>query len=181
MNSGKWSAIVVAIALSIVVGTAITSASAPRSNRLENAWLGTEWSQTDIGATRSRNSEAEKVVRVVFVQESFVDGGDPEGLYQFKVSGRVYNASETKRVGFAGVHCTLIHSKKGLAECEGTFNLGDDFPGGSQITIQGFSSPATHWFNAITGGTGRYREANGEAEARNIGTTNKVEVTFHID
>ena len=180
MKLRKWGAVCAAVALSIVGGTAVTSASAPRSPQVKNAWLGTTGSETIRGATRASASQANKSLQLIFVQKNFTDSGDPQSFYQFEVSGPVYNANETKKVGFAGVHCTLVDPKKGLAECEGTFNLGADFPGGNQITIQGFSSPATHWFNAITGGTGRYREADGEVEARNIGTTNKVEVTFHI-
>jgi hypothetical protein len=62
MKLRKWAAVGAAVALSIVVGTAVTSASAPRSPQVKNAWLGTTGSETIRAEIRASASQADKTL-----------------------------------------------------------------------------------------------------------------------
>jgi hypothetical protein len=149
---------------------------------IENGWLGTGTAGATVGKATATSGREGKLISVVFVQQKASIENGSGGFTEFVVSGPVLKHHKT--VGFGVVRCTFAASgqgpNQGLAECDGTFNFGPPFPGGSQITIQGLSSPATHWFNAITGGTGRYAHARGEVDSRNIGTTNKIGLIFHV-
>jgi hypothetical protein len=184
MRATRWAMLGTAIALGLVLTATLTSASAPGNDRrrIRSGWLGTGRSAANSAErTASSAVKADKTIRTIFVQENFLLNSVRDGFAEFVVSGPLYNPAETRRVGFGIVRCAVAVPDEGLAECDGTFNLGRPFPRGAQITIQGLSSPATHWFNAITGGTGKYREVDGQVEARNIGTTNKVETIFHLE
>jgi hypothetical protein len=170
--------------LGIAALVASTLGTASASTRpLHNGWLGSGTSTATLNGQLANTTGGHgKEVRVVFVQQSVLVNTTSNGFTQFVVSGPVIRRSKT--VGFGVVRCAVAAPapapNQGLAECDGTFNLGSPFPAGSQITIQGLSSPATHWFNAITGGTGHFSEARGVVESQNIGTTNKISLDFRV-
>ncbi|HEV3495321.1 MAG TPA: hypothetical protein VHA34_03105 [Actinomycetes bacterium] len=63
-----------------------------------------------------------------------------------------------KQVGDEGGTCPLVDVEQGLIHCTGTIRL----PGG-QLTFQGLTTTDPTKQIAITGGTGRYQGAGGEA------------------
>jgi hypothetical protein len=67
-----------------------------------------------------------------------------------------------KRVGTSGVTCTVIfvssNQQTVQLQCVGTLSLPD-----GQITLQGLPNIAESFALAITGGTGAYRTAHGQA------------------
>jgi hypothetical protein len=63
-----------------------------------------------------------------------------------------------EEVGDEGGTCPLVDLEQGLIHCTGTIRL----PGG-QITFQGLTTTEPTKQVAITGGTGRYQGAGGEA------------------
>jgi hypothetical protein len=175
----KTIALIAVIAVSLVTIASLASA-ASRGPRVRNGWLGTG----NTAAGRSADSPAvssadERRIRAIFVTEHFAINTNPDGFDEFVVSGPLMNVAETRRIGFLAGDCSL--ADPAISECELTANFGRPFPQGDSISIHGLSSPATHWFNAITGGTGRFDDAAGELEARNIGSTNKVALVFHLE
>jgi hypothetical protein len=148
--------------------------------RIHSGWLGTAAKQGQSLPKPRSSATAEHGVTIdtVFVTQAFrANTGDSGGFDEFAVSGPL--RSEGHRVGFGIVRCAVTVPAKGIADCTGVFNLGGQFPRGSQLTIQGMTSDATDWYNAITGGTGRFAEASGQLEAQNI-APNRIRVTFHI-
>ena len=75
-----------------------------------------------------------------------------------------------KRVGTAGVTCTVIFISSDQQtvqlQCVGTLSL----PNG-QITLQGLPTISESFFLAITGGTGAYRTAHGQAKVTTVSDT----------
>lgn len=63
-----------------------------------------------------------------------------------------------QEVGDEGGTCPIVDIQQGLIHCTGTIRL----PGG-QLTFQGLTTTAPTKLVAITGGTGRYQGAAGEA------------------
>jgi hypothetical protein len=63
-----------------------------------------------------------------------------------------------QQVGDEGGTCPIVDIQQGLIHCTGTIRL----PGG-QLTFQGLTTTAPTKLVAITGGTGRYQGAAGEA------------------
>lgn len=63
-----------------------------------------------------------------------------------------------KQVGDEGGSCTIVDAAEAVTHCTGTVRLR-----GGQITFQGLASPDPTKQLAITGGTGRYQGAGGEA------------------
>lgn len=63
-----------------------------------------------------------------------------------------------QQVGDEGGTCPIVDIQQGLIHCTGTIRL----PGG-QLTFQGLTTTAPTKLMAITGGTGRYQGAAGEA------------------
>jgi hypothetical protein len=181
LRSSRWVLAVASISLCAVIGAALSSVAASGStpSRPRSGWLGTGGAATARSTRRA--PEADRRIHNILVVTNFRFNANPRGFDELAISGPLLNPSQTKRVGFGAVHCTFLGLKSELSECEGTFNLGARFPRGNQITIQGLSSPATHWFNAITGGTGRFSGVEGQIEARNIAGTNKIRQIFHID
>jgi hypothetical protein len=172
---------IAAIALTAAVAAAAGIASAAsRGTQLRNGWLGTGSAEAarSVQSTAVTSSDQD-TIRAIFVIEHFATNEHPGGFDEFVVSGPLMNVRETRRIGFLAGDCAFADPE--IAECELTANLGRPFPQGSQITIQGLSSAAPHWFNAITGGTGRFDTAAGEVEARNIGTTNKIALVFRLE
>jgi hypothetical protein len=180
MRNSRWLLLVASISI-LVVGAALTSIAAPGNTRarLRSGWIGTGRAGTGHRPVAAPKTDTR--IHNIFVVKNVRFNSKPKGFDELAVSGPLWNPSETRKVGFGAVHCTFLGLKSGLSECEGTFNLGAAFPGGNQITIQGMSSPATHWFNAITGGTGSFSNADGQVEVRNIAETNKIDQIFHID
>lgn len=169
-------AICVVALVILVVGLATGATTRPN---VRNGWLGTGDVKAARRVVQNQGGANEHTFRAVFVQEHFAINVHPDGFDEFVISGPVRNAAETRRIGFLAGHCTQADPQ--LFECELTANFGPPFPGGSSISIQGLSSAATHWFNAVTGGTGRFDEVSGEVEARNIGATNKIALVFHLE
>ena len=61
-----------------------------------------------------------------------------------------------EEVGDEGGTCPIVDVEQGLIHCTGTIRL----PGG-QLTFQGLTTTAPTKLVAITGGTGRYKDATG--------------------
>jgi hypothetical protein len=163
------------VALALVTLSLATGASSQTSVR--NGWLGTGNEGAARRPVQSLGAANEHVLRAVLVIRNFAFNTNPDGFDEFALSGPLFNAAHTRRIGFMAGHCTFASPE--ISECELTANFGAPFPRGSSISVQGLSSPATHWFNAITGGTGRYDDASGEVEARNVGSD--IALIFHLE
>jgi hypothetical protein len=72
--------------------------------------------------------------------------------------------SHGKQVGDEGGTCPIVDATEGLIHCTGTIRL----PGG-QIAFQGLTTAAPTKELAVTGGTGRYQGAGGEATLVELG------------
>jgi hypothetical protein len=89
---------------------------------------------------------------------------------QVVFGGPLYNAANTKQVGFLSGHCTSTNPTfRSLAECEVTAvptARGPSLAAGNQITMQGWNDNTPFPFTqAITGGTGIYATARGQLTA----------------
>jgi len=79
-------------------------------------------------------------------------------------------------VGISGVVCTFVrleHPPSAL-QCQITARLGGD-----QLTLQGLSFDQPTNVFAITGGTGRWRNAGGQAVARDVSDSESA-VTVYV-
>ena len=72
--------------------------------------------------------------------------------------------SHGKQVGDEGGTCPIVDATEGLIHCTGTMRL----PGG-HIAFQGLTTAAPTKELAVTGGTGRYQGAGGEATLVELG------------
>jgi hypothetical protein len=87
-----------------------------------------------------------------------------------------------QRVGRLGVVCTFVsvqNADRVEAQCPTTSIL----PGG-QITTQGtIVNRSLNFTASITGGSGRYEGATGQAVSRDVSTPTQpqVELTFHLE
>jgi hypothetical protein len=79
-----------------------------------------------------------------------------------------------EEVGDEGGTCPLVDLEQGLIHCTGTIRL----PGG-QITFQGLTTTEPTKQVAITGGTGRYREAGGTVQIKEV-SGEELRLTFRI-
>ena len=101
-------------------------------------------------------------------------GGAPSLGDYFVASEDVFR--DGHKVGISGVMCTFVrleHPPSAL-QCQISVRLGGD-----QLTLQGLSFDQPRNVFAITGGTGRWRNAGGQAVARDVSET-ESEVTLFI-
>ena len=145
------------------------------------ALLGTGASASGSG---DRDDDGIKIVRVteITVQQADIDlgeSGDSLGD-QFIFSGDLFKHG--KKVGIDGGVCTIVRLEpmvSATAQCVATAEL----PKG-QITVQGLltfteETEGEPSFLAITGGTGKYREAQGELKVDQDSET-EAQLTFKI-
>ena len=171
--------------IAIVAGTMTLGNASPTARTIPNGWMGTATTQSSLGRSALPRITGAETVHVILHQTNitFTDVGAPGPSIgdTIEVSGPLLNADRTKTVGFMAGHCTVTNpERRFLTECELTANLGGSFPQGNQLTVQGFSNDATHWFNAVTGGAGRYGNVRGTVEARNISTTPYIDLVFRL-
>jgi hypothetical protein len=117
--------------------------------------------------THASDKKSTQVIHLVAktVQDAFLDLGEPgDSLGDQNVfSEDLFR--DGKKVGHTGVLCTLVRlvpRVSATAQCVGTASL----PGG-QITVQGlltFTDGPGSFVLAITGGTGAYKTAHGQAK-----------------
>ena len=82
------------------------------------------------------------------------------------------------KVGISGVMCTFVrleHPPSAL-QCQISVRLGGD-----QLTLQGLSFDQPRNVFAITGGTGRWRNAGGQAVARDVSESESAVTLFISD
>ena len=145
------------------------------------ALLGTGASASGSG---DRDDDGIKIVRVteITVQQADIDlgeSGDSLGD-QFIFSGDLFKHG--KKVGIDGGVCTIVRLEpmvSATAQCVATAEL----PKG-QITVQGLltfteETEGEPSFLAITGGTGKYREAQGQLKIDQASET-EAQLTFKI-
>ena len=109
-------------------------------------------------------------LRGVQVESQFVDAA-PTG--EAPSLGDAFVLSENlvrdgKKVGISGVVCTFVRVERppSAVECVITARLGSD-----QLTVQGLSFDQPRNVFAITGGTGRWRNAGGQVVVRGVSYT----------
>jgi hypothetical protein len=80
------------------------------------------------------------------------------------------------KVGISGVVCTFVRLQHppSAVECVITARLGSD-----QLTVQGLSFDQPRNVFAITGGTGRWRNAGGQVMVRDVSET-ESDITLFI-
>ena len=134
--------------------------------------------------SRDKDDDDVTVIRVteMIVQEAEIDLGEPgESLGdQFVTSSDLFRAGE--KVGVDGVVCTLVRLEprvSATAQCVATA----EFRKG-QITVQGLltfseETEGEPFRLAITGGTGKYKEAHGELKVVEVSET-ESRLTFKI-
>ena len=105
------------------------------------------------------------ITRVVENQEVDVapTGGAPSLGDYFVASEDLFRNGQ--KVGISGVVCTFVRlaNPPGALQCQITARLGSD-----QLTLQGLSFDQPTNVFAITGGTGRWRNAGGQAVVRDV-------------
>jgi hypothetical protein len=83
-----------------------------------------------------------------------------------------------RKVGKDGGTCTVVRFPAGGSAtmyCAGTNSLPD-----GQITVAGLAAPGEPFEFAITGGTGKYRDASGQVFGRNTSeTTMEISLALH--
>ena len=132
--------------------------------------------------SRDKDDDDVKVIRLTAItaQDAFLDLGEPGDSLgdQSVFSEDLFR--QGKNVGKSGVVCTIVRLEpmvSATVQCVGTADL----PKG-QITIQGlvtFTNGPSTFQLAITGGTGKYREAHGEVTVEEISET-ESRITFKI-
>jgi hypothetical protein len=103
-------------------------------------------------------------------------GGAPSLGDYFVASENVFR--DGRKVGFSGVMCTFVrleHPPSAL-QCQVSVRLGSD-----QLTLQGLSFDQPRNVFAITGGTGRWRNAGGQAVARDVSESETAVTLFISD
>jgi hypothetical protein len=117
-------------------------------------------------------------LRGVQAESQFVDaaptGEEPSLGDAFVLSENLFH--DGKKVGISGVVCTFVRVERppGAVECVITARLGGD-----QLTVQGLSFDQPRNVFAITGGTGRWRNAGGQAVVRDL-PTGDSDITLFI-
>jgi hypothetical protein len=112
------------------------------------------------------------------VHQGFVDHGTPGFSTddQFVFSNDLYRNGT--KIGEDGGTCTVTRiadSGATTLHCLGTNSL----PGG-QISVQGLAAPGEPFELAITGGTGRYRNAHGQVFGENTSPTEmSIKIVLH--
>jgi hypothetical protein len=112
------------------------------------------------------------------VHQGFADHGVPGFSTddQFVFSNDLYRDGE--KVGEDGGTCTvtrIANSGAAALHCLGTNSL----PGG-QISVQGLAAPGEPFVLAVTGGTGRYRNARGQVFGENTSPTEmSIKIILH--
>jgi allene oxide cyclase len=111
----------------------------------------------------SAKSDGNTIPVIEHATTDAVTNGDPNNDLAGNVltfANDVFNESDTKKVGTDQGYCVRIVVGK-TWECNWTTFL----PGG-QITVEGPFSDTGGTTVAITGGTGKYRDANGQMELK---------------
>ena len=117
-------------------------------------------------------------LRGVQVESQFVDvapkGPEPSLGDSFVLSENLLR--DGHRVGISGVVCTFVRLQHppSAVECVITARLGSD-----QLTVQGLSFDQPRNVFAITGGTGRWRNAGGQVVVRDVSET-ESDITLFI-
>jgi hypothetical protein len=128
-------------------------------------------------AAASGNTSAGRTLtfEVHFSPFFFLDLGEPGPSMGDQIVSHDVLLDETgKPVGHDGVSCIVTDPSGPEAECTATFAV----PGG-QVTTQFLNSPPPEKHAAVTGGTGAYRNARGEAVLVERGDDTGT-VTFHL-
>jgi hypothetical protein len=118
------------------------------------------------------------------VASTFLDLGDPDFSQgdQFAFTNDLYRGG--KKVGEDGGWCTVVRL---TAEGAATFKcVGSNQLRGGQITVQGLVTYGPDeeikrdpYFFAITGGTGKYKDAGGQVKIEEVGG-GELHLTFRI-
>jgi hypothetical protein len=117
-------------------------------------------------------------LRGVQVESQFVDvapeGPEPSLGDSFVLSENLLR--DGHKVGISGVVCTFVRLQHppSAVECVITARLGSD-----QLTVQGLSFDQPRNVFAITGGTGRWRNAGGHVVVRDVSET-ESDITLFI-
>jgi hypothetical protein len=104
------------------------------------------------------------------------DGGAPSLGDYFVASEDLFR--DGRKVGISGVVCTFVrveHPPSAL-QCQITARIGAD-----QLTLQGLSFDQPRNVLAITGGTGRWRNAGGQVVARDVSEGESAVTVFISD
>jgi hypothetical protein len=123
-----------------------------------------------VPAAGSSDDDDDRVkVLAVHVEEEFIDpDGDGPTLGDMLVfSAEVYKKGDD--VGEAGVVCTVVSVEREQFRCVGSVLIGR-----SQITAEGLTGSTDPQRFAITGGTGKYRDAAGELKTEFISETEEL-------
>jgi hypothetical protein len=130
-----------------------------------------------MAAGRSPSSDNQPLqFTIEFSDFSLLDLGEP-GMSkgdQLIQDDRLLNASGSE-VGHDGVACTVTDPSLPEAACQGSFSLAL-----GQITVQFLNGPPAVKIGAVTGGTGRYRNARGQVKIVEPDTGNHGSITFTL-
>jgi hypothetical protein len=114
-------------------------------------------------------------VQVEFNPVDVVPPGNEPGLGDgFVLSENLFR--DGRKVGISGVVCTFVRlaNPPSALQCVITARIGGD-----QLTIQGFAFDQPRNVFAITGGTGRWRNAGGQVVVRDL-PTGDSDITLFI-
>jgi hypothetical protein len=177
--------------LATVVTVGAIAMSSPKAHTVKGGW-GHRGASGSVSARAPRGQAApsqagafDKTKHVILRQKTvaFIDS-NPKAARgdQLVVAGSMLKPSSRLKIGLFSVRCQLVAPhKNALFDCNATFNFHGPFPLGRSLTSQGWSSNATTWTNAITGGTGRYSNVAGQVHLHNIRKTNDIDTWFYLN
>jgi hypothetical protein len=141
------------------------------------AWLTTGGAtQANAAAAHKSSATTVHVIEHAVTDTTVQSGGtgDKTGnLLTFH--NKVFNASDTKRVGTDQGFCVRISPADGSWECLWTTSLRN-----GQITVEGPFFDTYNSVLAITGGTGAYRNARGEMNLKSRMGGKEYDFIFHL-
>lgn len=128
------------------------------------------------GGGPGRDGDHRHTVRVnaITTEEALVDVGEPDFSLgdSFVFSAKLMRHG--KKVGHAGVVCTITSVKREMSQCAGTVTLRR-----GQIAVQGLTTADEEFPLPITGGTGAFEGAGGTLVVHQVSPT-RERLVFHI-
>jgi allene oxide cyclase len=135
---------------------------------------------TASSASAKRTRKADPTVHVIehAVTDTLVHSGGPgdQTGNTLTFHNKVYNTADKKQVGTDQGFCMRISPADGSWECFWT-----TFLARGQITVEGPYYDKKNSVLAITGGTGAYRDAQGEMNLNSRHGGAEYDFIFHID
>lgn len=130
------------------------------------------------GGDISQPTTIRAVAKISAFGDAIARPGDPSHVANsYALSGSLWNASQTRRIGRIDVACTVTTTHGDRALCDSTYKLA----GRGEISASGVSptngAPDT---DPITGGDGQFRNVRGQVEVGDS-SSSTVSITLELE